>query len=484
MKRSNRLTVMLIILAVLVLSLAALLVFTILSMQALGSANIETYRHEEIESVKQTLKNYVDIGYTTVETNYRSSLERGYLVRHYGQRLMDVMDIAEATVQQYAAAEQRGEMSRREAQKQAQDAINLLRYGASGADYFWIQDTGTPFPKMIMHPISPELDGQVLDNEKFNVALGRGDNLFVAMAAEATQYGDGFVDYIWPKPTKGGLVPDVPKLSYVRLIEEWDWVIGTGIYIDDSVLEGIEQSKGELRSMRYDNGVGYFWINDMQAPIPHMVMHPILPELEGEIMDDPKYNATLEDQENIFIAFVEATEANGSGYVTYLWPKPTASGISEDVPKLSYVRRFEALSWIIGTGVYIDDIDLAVARQQEAGSLQVRQVTLQVAAVSVLILLGGIVVINALMKRFFRVQNGQEARLPAETDRPAAALKTDEDLAALQTILDAAGRRSRQDPAALAAAEEARSLSGEALQAVEQLRAEIKDLQERLSNKD
>lgn len=43
----------------------------------------------------------------------------------------------------------------------------------------------------------------------------------------------------------------------------------------------------EIRQLRYDDGTGYIWINDMGRPIPKMIMHPTLPELDGELMDDP-----------------------------------------------------------------------------------------------------------------------------------------------------------------------------------------------------
>jgi methyl-accepting chemotaxis protein len=122
-------------------------------------------------------------------------------------------------------------MTLEEAQQKAIAAIRNLRYGDSG--YFWINDTGRPYPKMVMHPTVPELDGKVLDDPKFNCALGKKENLFVAFADVAEKDGEGFVDYLWPKPTKEGLTEEQPKLSFVKLYPEWDWIIGNGLYIDD-----------------------------------------------------------------------------------------------------------------------------------------------------------------------------------------------------------------------------------------------------------
>ncbi len=105
-------------------------------------------------------------------------------------------------------------------------------------------------------------------------------------------------------------------------------------------------AKEALRTARYD-GKEYFWLNDHQ---PNSVMHPIKPELEGKDMSDVK------DPTGKFLykEFVKVVKADGAGFVDYLWSKP---GMSEPVPKLSYVKGYEPWGWIVGTGIYIDDVD-------------------------------------------------------------------------------------------------------------------------------
>jgi len=103
-----------------------------------------------------------------------------------------------------------------------------------------------------------------------------------------------------------------------------------------------------IRSMRYERS-NYFWINDEH---PTMIMHPIKPELDGTDLNslkDPSGKA-------VFVEFVKAAQAPGGGYVYYLWPRP---GSANPVAKLSYVKRFEPWGWVIGTGIYIDDVDSA-----------------------------------------------------------------------------------------------------------------------------
>lgn len=120
-----------------------------------------------------------------------------------------------------------------------------------------------------------------------------------------------------------------------------------------------------IERMRYDNDVGYLWINTTDRPIPRMIMHATMGYLDGEILDDPMFNCALGRGENLFKAMVDVCEDSGKGYVDYLWPKPTPDGLSERVPKLSYVELFEPWGWIIGSGLYVDDIETDAAERLE-----------------------------------------------------------------------------------------------------------------------
>lgn len=124
------------------------------------------------------------------------------------------------------------------------------------------------------------------------------------------------------------------------------------------------RSKEAVKSLRYDNGVGYFWINDDTSPIPTMIMHTTDPSLDGKVLSNNNYNVAFETEKNLFQAFVEVTQTDTNndgklnGFVDYMWPKPTGEGsLTEDQPKLSYVEKFDEWGWIVGTGIYIDDLE-------------------------------------------------------------------------------------------------------------------------------
>jgi methyl-accepting chemotaxis protein len=101
-----------------------------------------------------------------------------------------------------------------------------------------------------------------------------------------------------------------------------------------------------LRNMRYDT-VEYFWVNDMA---PKVLMHAAKPELEGKDM------ATLKDPNGKFLfnEFVAVVKKDGKGFVDYYWPK---AGAQDPVAKISYVMGFAPWGWIVGSGIYLDDVN-------------------------------------------------------------------------------------------------------------------------------
>jgi signal transduction histidine kinase len=348
----------------LVLVVAVVTLFSVSNIRKQGEERIKNFRTEELEKVKTHLKDLVDVAYETIDQNHRNLSDLDYLSDYYREKLDNILNTGESIIEKYKRMHNQGQISLAQAKIRAMNDIKELRFDG-GTGYIWINDTGKPYPRMVMHPTVPDLDGQELKDPRYNNAQGINKNLFVAFV-EVTENGqDGYVDYLWPKPTENGLTEDVPKLSYVRRYDDWDWILGTGIYIDDAEEDIRRLIKDSVKAMRYAGGTGYFWINDNSKPFPRMVMHPTVPDLDGEILDDPKYNNAQGVDKNLFVAFNEVTEQDGEGFVDYLWPKPTPTGLTERTEKMSFVRLHEPTGWIIGSGAYIDNIDAAVLSKQQ-----------------------------------------------------------------------------------------------------------------------
>lgn len=133
------------------------------------------------------------------------------------------VEAAISQVELYEELEVNGTMTRQQAQAAALDHLKRLRF--DGENYVWVNDL---HPTMVMHPMNPALNGQDLSAKKDP----KGKLLFVEMikGVNASAAHDAHVDYLWPKP---GSEAPVPKVSYVKLVPRWGWVIGAGVYTDD-----------------------------------------------------------------------------------------------------------------------------------------------------------------------------------------------------------------------------------------------------------
>src|SRR5690606_20041228 len=122
--------------------------------------------------------------------------------------------------------------------------------------------------------------------------------------------------------------------------------VQSGELTDDEARAG---AMGAIKALRFGDD-DYFWINDMH---PRMVMHPFKPEMDGTDLSgfaDP-------NGVHLFVEAVERVRDGGSGFVHYAWPKP---GADAPVPKISFVQEFAPWGWVIGSGIYIDDVQAAV----------------------------------------------------------------------------------------------------------------------------
>ena len=197
------------------------------------------------------------------------------------------------TLDYWYAKQKSGAIDEATAKKEAAAAIKAMRY--EGQEYFWLNDFTEPFPRMIMHPTSPALDGKVLDAEKFNCATsiqagadgpvqmtGGKKNLFVAFNEVAKSAGSGFVTYDWPKPlATGGTTKELfPKMSYVKKFEGWNWLIGSGIYIDD-VAEAV------AARLKHDAAIGFVVVIILLAASLSMARKIVVPlqNVEGVSRD-------------------------------------------------------------------------------------------------------------------------------------------------------------------------------------------------------
>ncbi len=138
--------------------------------------------------------------------------------------ISELTNTAWSLLEEYHQEEAQGRMPADSARMLAVERIGKIRYGEEYKDYFWIIDER---PVMILHPYRPELNSTDLTNYQDP----DGKRLFVEAVQKVEAEGEGYIDYMWQ--WKDDSTRIVPKLSYVKGFGPWDWIIGTGIYLED-----------------------------------------------------------------------------------------------------------------------------------------------------------------------------------------------------------------------------------------------------------
>jgi methyl-accepting chemotaxis protein len=150
-------------------------------------------------------------------------------------------------------------------------------------------------------------------------------------------------------------------------------------------------------ALRYADG-GYLWVNDMA---PTVLIHPNH-TLVGQNVADFKDPAGT----RLFVEFVEVVRKAGNGFVPYLWPKP---GQDRPVTKISYVKGFEPWGWVVGTGIYIDDVAAIFTHQALVLGAICATVLALVIAVSLMVARGITRPIDAITVAMHRLAGGDLA---------------------------------------------------------------------------
>ncbi|MBZ2192349.1 methyl-accepting chemotaxis protein [Pseudoalteromonas arctica] len=147
-------------------------------------------------------------------------------------KTQNVVETAYSIIEHFYDLEQSNSLTQQQAQSQALNAIRALRYDKT--NYFWINNYQ---PTMVMHPIKPALEGKDLTNNKDP----DGKALFVDMVNIVKRSGEGFIPYKWPKP---GKEKPVEKIAFVKGFNQWQWIIGSGVYLDS-----IDEAFSEQRNL-------------------------------------------------------------------------------------------------------------------------------------------------------------------------------------------------------------------------------------------
>ncbi len=295
-----------------------------------------TYQQEEeaARNVLHSVCNFVELAQHDIEEHRTSALQARK------RELKNLVLIQEAYIRVQQERVERGELPREDAKREALEAMRTFRYGHN--DYMWVSDYDS---RLISHP-DPHLHGA-----DFSKTTDIHGNFIVPPMVEvALKNGEGYTRYFWRRL---GEDKPVAKLTYSRHFEPWEWVIGTGVYIDDVERE-LKKRKAQmivdLRKLLQQMKIartGYMYVFDADQ---NMIIHPN-PQLEGTNI------ATLEEPGSgkPIGPLLMAAARRQDRELHYKWDKPSDVG-NYAYDKISWVRHIEGFDWYIASSVYTDEL--------------------------------------------------------------------------------------------------------------------------------
>ena len=330
-----------------------------------------TLREEYVKTQENIIKNETDKVIDYIE--YKKSQAEERLKQLIKNRTNEAYQIA---VNIYR--ENKDAMDSFKLKKVIKDALRPIRYNNQRGYYFITRLDGVE----ILFADRPELEGRNL----IDMQNSEGKFVIRDMIEIIEKSGEGFYSYTWTKPNEIG--KDFPKIAYIKHFEHFDWLIGTGEYLDDVVNDIQQEVLARIENIVFDDD-GYIFAGQWDG------LSLIAPAKGKNMIDITDVNGVKIVQELI------KTAKSGGGYVSYVMPKLN-SNVTFD--KLSYTMKVPEWGWYVGAGVNVDKIETLINQKRAALQKRIKNHFLKIiailAAVLFLILVSVKFISNRMKKSF------------------------------------------------------------------------------------
>jgi signal transduction histidine kinase/anti-sigma regulatory factor (Ser/Thr protein kinase) len=294
---------------------------------------LEEFEAKEKSILKQNLiEKEEEINFVKQQTNQE-------LQKNLKQKIYEAIEIVNNIIKENP------DKSKEELKKLVSIALSPMRF-FNGRGYYLVYDKDNS--SSVIHPVKRFIGK---DMSKFRDKKGQ---LIVKVYDDIVEKSkEGFADIYFVKPNLKDN-KEYKKIVFVKYIPELNWVIGTGDYFVDVEAEVQKKLLQRIERMRYGQN-GYYWIHTTNHTL---IMHPFRKDSIG------KYDIDLEDSKGtkIIQMFVDEAQKNKNGtFVKYYWQKPNQTQMDE---KIGFVKLIPEWDWVIGTGVYLDDINKLVVEHE------------------------------------------------------------------------------------------------------------------------
>ena len=242
-----------------------------------------------------------------------------------------------------------------EIQKLIKDALRPIRF-ESGLGYMFINDYNG---NAILNSFRPEYENLYIAD----LQDGSGQYVIRDMIDVSKNSGEGLYSYLWAKP--GGEHNDYKKISFVKHFEPYDWIIGSGLNVDDIEQRVQKELLVEISNIRFGQE-GYIFVNTLDAFA--LVSNGKLMAGDQKLWE--VFDKNPDKTKELFDKEYKAAIIPEGDFIYYSIRKLSDSEVES--PKTSYIYGIPQLNWLLGAGVYLDDVDVEIAKLQEITQKELR----------------------------------------------------------------------------------------------------------------
>ncbi len=318
--------------------------FTIV-IDAIGSIHsfnihVTQMRNDYIANQKQMIKQEVlqVVDLINYERNRSEDIARTQLKLRVEQAI---------TIARHLYEQNKETRNQAEIQKLVMDALRPIRYNQGRGYYFAIRMDGTE----MLYPDKPELEGiNLLKSTDVRVQTVCKDMIDIIQ-----RDGEGFYQYLWSKPDTTG--DEYKKIAFIKYFEPFNWFIGSGVYLAE--VEGqIKQDILETTSRIRFGKEGYIFINRMNGDA--LISSGKLFSGDRKLWE--VFDQNPETMKELFEKEYDAAMNPAGDYIYYNFMK--LSNSEKPSPKASFIYGMPELNWLVGAGVYLDDVELDIANME------------------------------------------------------------------------------------------------------------------------
>lgn len=285
-------------------------------------------RKDFIETKKNLLKSEVSLVYDYIV--YQEKRKRFELRKRLQQRVNQAYNIAKNIYLQ-----NKGILDDEKIKYLIVQALKNISYEDDRQYFFINSNTG----RGILFNKTSFLD---VNKNVWDLQDIKGDYIIRKQSNIALTKGSGFVRNYFIKPDLEDNI-QYPKLSFIKNFEEFNWHIGMGEYLDDFSYELKQDILSYIASIRFGKD-GYIFVNrtDKKALV-----------FDGAKLDKPK----TYPNDTLFKMQLNAIKNENGDFFFYKFKKLNSK---KEFPKLGYAKLYDSWGWIVGSGIYIDEIETQI----------------------------------------------------------------------------------------------------------------------------